>query len=447
MAEPLMLLQSRRDDWLVGLDSQKLLDLAETRYQILCQRSQKYPVVLIAEADPLEFLASFIAACTARCPVFLGNPHWTEMEWQQVFRQVRPDVIWGGSKTKYSVLDAFLSMSPGWIMIPTGGSSGKVRFVIHTWETLLASVVGFQEYFQVDQVNSCCVLPLYHVSGLMQFLRSLFTNGNLVISNYKDLSHNNDLSLGNYFLSLVPTQLQKIIANPVLSDFQTILLGGAPAWPQLLDTARQQHLRLAPTYGMTETASQVVTLKPDDFLQGKTGCGQVLPHAQVRIGEPDGRIEIQARSLALGYYGDRMFDGVFQTDDLGFFDAEGYLHLVGRDSQKIITGGENVFPVEVESAIWASGLVKDVYVLGMPDEEWGEVITAVYVPGSGITAEMILERIRPALSRYKLPKRWVAVADLPRNAQGKVSVQAARDMLRGCLKSSRIFPPASTRSC
>jgi o-succinylbenzoate---CoA ligase len=299
----------------------------------------------------------------------------------------------------------------------------------------------------VEQVNSCCVLPLYHVSGLMQFLRSLFTNGNLVISNYKDLSHNNDLSLGNYFLSLVPTQLQKIIANPVLSDFQTILLGGAPAWPQLLDTARQQHLRLAPTYGMTETASQVVTLKPDDFLQGKTGCGQVLPHAQVRIGEPDGRIEIQARSLALGYYGDRMFDGVFQTDDLGFFDAEGYLHLVGRDSQKIITGGENVFPVEVESAIWASGLVKDVYVLGMPDEEWGEVITAVYVPGSGITAEMILERIRPALSRYKLPKRWVAVADLPRNAQGKVSVQAARDMLRGCLKSSRIFPPASTRSC
>jgi o-succinylbenzoate---CoA ligase len=285
--------------------------------------------------------------------------------------------------------------------------------------------MGFREYFQIEQINSYCVLPLYHVSGLMQVLRSLLTGGNLILSEYKSLSTNDSIDLSNYFLSLVPTQLQKIIYTSSLSRFQTVLLGGAPAWTELLETARQRQIRLAPTYGMTETASQVVTLKPDDFLQGRTGCGQVLPHAQVTLSELNGqigRITIQSQSLALGYYPNLFTSTVFQTDDLGLFDADGYLQIVGRSSQKIITGGENVFPVEIESAILASGLVKDVYVLGISDVHWGEMITAVYVPvHAGVTPLVMQESIQHTLSRYKQPKRWVSVPVLPRNAQGKVS--------------------------
>jgi o-succinylbenzoate---CoA ligase len=439
MAEPLAILQSRQRSWLVGLDAQKLIDLAQERHQVIQQQSKSHPIILIAESEPLYFLASFIAACTAHCPVFLGNPNWTESEWQQVFQLVNPDLIWGTVAandihiSQESASNSHTFPVPGWIMIPTGGSSGKVRFAIHTWETLLSSVIGFQSYFQVEQVNSCCVLPLYHVSGLIQVLRSLLTNGNLVISSYQSLSNLDPKALSNTFLSLVPTQLQKIINAPVLADFKTILLGGAPAWTELLETAKQKQIRLAPTYGMTETASQIVTLKPDDFLQGRTGCGQVLPHAQVEILEQSelisGLITVRAQSLALGYYPHLFSSSVFQTDDLGFFDEEGYLHIVGRKSQKIITGGENVFPVEVAAAIWASGLVKDVYVLGIADAEWGEAIAALYIPvHAGVTHRMIQETLGRSLSRYKQPKRWMQVTTLPRNAQGKVNDAMIRSL-------------------
>jgi o-succinylbenzoate---CoA ligase len=433
MAEPLVILQSRQDDWLMGIEVRKLIDLAQERYETILQQSKKHPIILIAESDPLYFLASFIAACTAHCAVFLGNPNWTESEWAQVFQLVTPDLIWGITPSIPESSLCFVPLSLNWIMIPTGGSSGKIRFAIHTWETLLSSVMGFREYFQVDKINSYCVLPLYHVSGLMQVLRSLLTDGNLILSDYNSLPTHHSIDLSNYFLSLVPTQLQNIIHTSSLSRFQTVLLGGAPAWAELLETARQKQIRLAPTYGMTETASQVVTLKPDDFLQGRIGCGQVLPHAQVTLSEPNGqigRITIQSQSLALGYYPHLFPSNVFQTDDLGLFDADGYLQIMGRSSQKIITGGENVFPVEVEAAIRASGLVKDVYVLGISDDHWGELITAVYVPvHAGATPLVIQESIQHSLSRYKHPKRWISVPVLPRNAQGKVSHSVIQNLL------------------
>jgi o-succinylbenzoate---CoA ligase len=427
MAEPLAILQSRSTAWLIGLDAQRLLDLSQERYQSLLQQPQKYPVILIAESDPVDFLAGFLAACTAHCPVFLGNTNWTTAEWQQVFQLVKPDLCWGMMPPV--ALGSDDPIPPGWIMIPTGGSSGTIRFAIHTWETLLASVTGFRDYFQVEQVNSCCVLPLYHVSGLMQFLRALLTDGNLILSNYKNLFTLDSMSLCNYFLSLVPTQLQKSIHLSSLPKFQTILLGGAPAWDDLLETSRQQKIRLAPTYGMTETAAQIVTLKPENFLQGRTGCGQVLPHAQVEI-LADGQIAVRSHSLALGYYPDLFTSKTFLTDDIGYFDTDGYLHITGRSSQKIITGGENVFPAEVEEAIRASGLVADVYVLGMPDREWGEAIVAVYVPVRGEVSDRMIQASIQTLSRYKQPKRWVAVQALPRNAQGKVRDAAVRAMLR-----------------
>jgi len=429
MAEPLVILQSRQDNWLWGIDRQALINLAEERYEAIVQYPKNYPTILISELNPLYFLASFIAATTAHCPVFLANPSWTELEWQQLFQQVNPDLIWGITPPNSFQIDV-PSPTPGWIMIPTGGSSGKVRFVIHTYETLLSSVMGFQEYFQIEQVSSYCVLPLYHVSGLMQFLRSLLTHGKFVTSSSKNIDFT-VVDSPEFFLSLVPTQLQRLLQNPSseLSQFQTVLLGGAPAWAELLETARQHQIRLAPTYGMTETASQVATLKPDDFLQGKTGCGQVLPHAQITIAE-NGAIAIQSQSLALGYYPNLFSTPLFQTDDLGYFDAAEYLHIIGRSSQKIITGGENVFPAEVEAGIRASGLVKDVYVLGLANPDWGEIITAVYVPVNlKVTVLMIQNFLDRELSKYKHPKRWLRVEELPRNAQGKINDMAIRVML------------------
>ena len=428
------------------------------------------PKILISESKPTEFIASFVAAVAAGCQVFLCNQNWGKLEWEQVFKLVQPDIIFGNAiepkfmesilgersrlatddllSTKYTCNDGnnhqfFHHHS---IMIPTGGSSGKIKFAIHTWETLISSVRGFQTYFQIQKINSFCVLPLYHVSGLMQFMRSFTSGGNLVIlPSYRNIFDKTEWSINpnEFFISLVPTQLQKLMQNLEtanwLSNFQTVLLGGASAWQELFEKARNCQIRLAPTYGMTETASQVATLKPEDFLVGNNSNGQILPHAEIMIKSESGEIlgdnkigniSIKADSLALGYY-PNIFNNSesFETDDLGFFDHQGYLNIVGHRSQKIITGGENVFPAEVEATILATGLVIDVCVIGVADKYWGEVVTAVYVPND---LEMYVEKLLAAtdgkLSKFKQPKYWIMVENLPRNYQGKVNLELLKEL-------------------
>lgn len=433
-------------NWLIGYNTHQFTQIVEQLYLELIQisKQQNSPKIILAERNPVRFLAGFIAATAAGCPVFLCNPDWVKAEWQQVFELVQPDIIWGelvksNIPPKNSSIPNQKSQIQNRIMIPTGGSSGEIRFAIHTWETLTASVQGFIRYFDINTVNSFCVLPLYHVSGLMQFVRSFLTGGKLAILPFKAIEAGEkcEVEPTEFFISLVPTQLQRLLDRTPqwLSQFQTILLGGAPAWCELLEQARHHEIRLALTYGMTETASQIVTLKPEDFLKGNNSCGQVLPHAKVQICSPNGEIlgvnktgiiSIEADSLALGYYPDRSFvrekQGVLQPDDLGFFDEQGYLNIVGRNSNKIITGGENVFPSEVEAAIRSTDLVSDICVIGIPDRHWGQAVTAVYVPKHpAVDTEKLQTAILDKLSNFKRPKYWIPVESLLRNAQGKIN--------------------------
>ncbi len=453
MAKPLEHLQYISDrNWLIGIDSQQLQQLATELYLelTLYLREINPPKIILAEPNPLNFLAGFIAACNAKFPIFICNPSWGENEWQQVLDLVQPDIIWAPDSVIYGAISGWENTGmasqktmPNQIMIPTGGSSGNIKFAIHTWDTLMASVQGFTKYFNLQQVNSCCVLPLYHVSGLMQFMRSFVTGGKLAIAPFKELESGQicHLDIRDFCLSLVPTQLQRLLQQETLitwlSRFHMILLGGAPAWDELLATARHHKIPLAPTYGMTETASQISTLKPDDFLQGKINSGQILPHANVTICnelgqklDPNqvGNIHIQAKSLFLGYYQHcsqlPMSNYQFKIDDLGFFDDQGYLHIVGRNSDKIITGGENVYPGEIEAVIRATGLIVDICVIGIPDEYWGQAVTAIYVPKKCLDSqETIIGLIQDKISKYKIPKYWIMVEDIYRNEKGKINRQ------------------------
>jgi O-succinylbenzoic acid--CoA ligase len=485
MEKPLAYLkQHANEDWFIGYERSKFHDLTDHLFQQLIDLSKGEipPKIFIAEQNPVNFIAAFLAAVAANYPVFLCNPNWGQQEWQQVFEFVQPDLILGQvehSPLLHSPTPPLPFSNSGLIMIPTGGSSGKIRFAIHTWDTLMASVRGFYHYFGSKPVHSFCVLPLYHVSGLMQFMRSFTTGGRLIVQSSKQLEMGEALEMNpaDFFISLVPTQLQRCLQNRKLtswlSQFRTVLLGGAPAWESLLEQARRNNIPLAPTYGMTETASQVVTLKPEDFLAGNNSCGQVLPHAKVTICSSTGEIlgtnqigmiTIQAHSLALGYYPESSWGDaensqfpipnsqfpilnsqfpipnsqfpILNSDDLGFLDDRGYLHIVGRSSQKIITGGENVFPAEVEAAIQATQLVSDVCVMGIPDLQWGQAVTAVYVPHSETASTILLQTaLKDNLSKYKQPKYWVPVKRLPRNAQGKVDYEQLQTMIMRWLDS------------
>ncbi len=446
---------------LIGYNNQLLYHLFLQQQQeltLLQKNKGKKLKIFLAERENIPFLAGFLASVAANCDIFLCNPNWGQEEWQQVFNLVKPDIIFTEDKqlntrrnsdslTEKNYNYRYPITNSPMIMIPTGGTSGKIRFVMHTAETLMASIKGFKQYFKVDQINSFCLLPLYHVSGLMQFLRSFTTQGELVIAPWKTLETNDfsQIKLSDFFISLVPTQLQRLLHNTkmtsMLSQFQTVLLGGGPAWPQLLKTAREYKIRLAPTYGMTETASQIATLKPDDFLRGYHNAGQILPHANIIICNENGEqlgehqrgiITIKSQSLALGYY-PHLWENrdKFKTDDLGFIDSKGYLHILGRNSDKIITGGENVFPAEVEAAIKSTGLVVDICIIGLPDQEWGQVITAVYVPiNPEVTLEAIQSAIASQLSKYKQPKQWLKIGEIPRNAQGKVNRETLHKLVQ-----------------
>ena len=465
---PSTILQQRwGDTWLIGTGAESFWSQLE---QFQNQFQGQLPNdILLAEPDPIRFLAAFFAAVQHPGCVWLANPHWGNQEWAQVAAQCQPDHVIGkvptiittsgriqNSANRHRTLIASpsppLPLSPtSSILIPTGGSSGNIRFATHTWNTLTASVQGFQQHFACDRVHAYCVLPLHHISGLMQAMRCLLSGGQLAIQAFPDLLIHGALTVPsqdelpsreqNQFLSLVPTQLQRLLkveweAINWLRQFQAILLGGAPAWPNLLQTARELGLPLAPTYGMTETAAQVATLLPSEFWAGQGGNGRALPHAELTIQGVDGhklppgqvgQIAIATPSLALSV-GRQAIASPLLTGDLGYLNQAGYLQVVGRATSLIITGGEKVLPTEVEAAILAMELVADVAVLGIPDADWGEQVVAVVAGIPETEASMstdIHQRLQSALKKqlspYKIPKQWFCRSKLPRNAHGKLN--------------------------
>jgi o-succinylbenzoate---CoA ligase len=327
------------------------------------QVSRNYQV--ISTPDPEQFMTEFWAAVLHQVPVFLVNPRWGSAEIAQ-FR---------------ALLSSNLPPLPGQILIPTGGTSGQLKFAIHSPATLSAATVGFQEFYGVAEINSCCLLPLDHVSGLMQLWRSATTLGQLRF-------RAEPVAPQSFFLSLVPTQLQRYLVDRAdwLRSFRAVIIGGAPLPPDLAIAARAQNIPLSPSYGATETAAIVTAMPVSEFFAGRLSSGWPLPHVNLQI-DGEGRILIASPSLMAGYWPPGLHNGERWCDDLGEIDEFGHLQILGRHSQKIISGGEKVFPQEVEAMIRGTGLVLDVCAIGWPDADWGERVVAIYVPNGAVLSE------------------------------------------------------------
>ncbi|MCM1983991.1 AMP-binding protein [Lyngbya confervoides] len=444
--------QRSHRSWFRGLSQARWVERTTARL-VQLEAWERPPRLLLLQSDPTEILAGFMAAAIAQCPLFLGNPGWKQQELDQAQAIAQPHLIWADSGDRHCAAPPTNLQEIGWIMIPTGGTSGKIKFAIHTWDTLSAAVAGMQQFFfgnDPQPIHSCCVLPLHHVSGLMQFMRSLLTGGELVLCPFADFLQgvSPDPALQDFlnprstlpqsfFLSLVPTQLYRWMQHCQnipggndhrlgwLAQFYAILLGGAPASSQLLHGARQAQLPLAPTYGMTETAAQVMTLKPQDFLAGKSPPGAVLPHVQLTLVGDMEQTQMQwsGRSLFWGYYPQRQAAQQFLSDDRAEAQPNGHLKLLGRVSRKIISGGENIYPEEVEAVMLAMPEIQDVCVFGVPDPDWGERVVAAYVSTLNGLSPCDMERwVRSRLAAYKCPKQWWKMERLPRNAQGKLTL-------------------------
>lgn len=327
----------------------------------------------------------------------------------------------------------------GWLCLPTGGTSGVIRFVRHDEQTLGTSIAGFCKHFGISQVNALNVLPAYHVSGLIARIRCAATGGAHVAWSWKQLEAGEWPELNakedGWFLSLVPTQLQRLLGNPVaverLRHFRAVFLGGGPVWNELAEAAAAAGVPAVIAYGMTETGAMVTAQLPADFASGDRSCGRPMPHVRVEVvdevsGEvlpqgSTGLVRIAGDSLFRGYWPERRRAPYLLTDDLGSFDREGRLSILGRRDAVIITGGKKVYPAEVEAALRLSGEFSEVAVIGVPDEQWGSMVVACHPPSEKAPNQEKIDSALSGLAAYKRPKRILSISPWPLSQVGKLN--------------------------
>jgi O-succinylbenzoic acid--CoA ligase len=250
-------------------------------------------------------------------------------------------------------------------------------------------------------------------------------------------------------VSLVPTMLRRLLdagwRPPERLRF--VLLGGAPTPEDLVARCERLGVPVHPTYGMTETASQVATATPEQAFEHGDTVGQPLVFTDVTVvdeGEPcdpgeHGELVVDGPTVTPGYLDDDRTAAAFgdaglHTGDVGYRDADGRLWVLGRLDDTVVTGGENVHPGEVADAVREHPAVADAAVVGLADDEWGERVAALVVPDEAVAADLDVDlveaRCRERLAPFKVPKTWGVADALPRTASGTVDREAVRERLR-----------------
>ena len=315
-------------------------------------------------------------------------------------------------------------------IVYTSGTTGRPKGAVLTygnhWSSATASALNLG-LVPGDSWLAC--LPLFHVGGLSILLRSVVYGIPAVVHTRFEPGHvNQAIDTGGVTLvSLVSTMLSRLLDErgdrPFPASLRVVLLGGGPAPLPLLERALRAQAPVVQTYGLTETASQVVTLAPEDAIRKVGSAGKPLMGTQLRI-ESDGEICVRGPTVSPGYLhqAPRVPGAWLRTGDMGYLDTEGYLYVLDRRDDLIVSGGENVYPSEVEAALLAHPAVDEAGVVGLPDPEWGRTVAAVVKlhPAQSATAAELIAFCRERLAAYKVPRRVEFKDSLPHNAAGKL---------------------------
>jgi malonyl-CoA/methylmalonyl-CoA synthetase len=368
-----------------------------------------------------------------------------------------------GADGKGSLTEAAAKASPDFTTVPrqnddlaailyTSGTTGRSKGAMLSHDNLASnslSLVGYWRFTKEDILIHA--LPIYHTHGL--FVASnvtLFARASMIFLPKFDPELILKLMARATVMMGVPTFYTRLLQNPGLSKETTkhmrLFVSGSA--PLLADTHREWFARtghaVLERYGMTETNMNTSNPYEGDRVPGAVGFP--LPGVSVRVTDPEttkelkrdeiGMIEVKGPNVFKGYWrmpektkAEFRDDGFFITGDLGKIDGKGYVHIVGRGKDLVISGGFNVYPKEIESEIDAMPGVIESAVIGVPHADFGEGVTAVVVcnKGAAVTEASVLKALDGRLAKFKMPKRVFVVDDLPRNAMGKVQKNILRD--------------------
>lgn len=335
-------------------------------------------------------------------------------------------------------------------MIYTGGTTGKPKGVVLSHRSILWNAINTIISWNVtDEDVTLTFLPMFHTGGLNALsLPLLLAGGRVVIlSEFEATKAVKDLIMYECTIALcVPTMYHMMIQTKAFQEaifphMKVFLSGGAPCPYKIYQAFREKGVPFKEGYGLTEAGPNNFYIDPCDTIRKQGSVGKPMLFNDIKImadngteAVSDGVGELLIRGHhSFEYYWNKeeqteqtIVDGWVHTGDLARKDEDGYVYIVGRKKDMIITGGENVYPLEIEHWLEANENISEASVIGIPDEKWGEIVAAVVVPKSEITEEELKEYCEAKLTRYKVPRKFFLLDELPKTHVGKINKAALK---------------------
>lgn len=356
-----------------------------------------------------------------------------------------------------------------WMMIYTGGTTGRPKGVVLTFQSVnwnaLNTIVSWSLSARDCTLN---YMPLFHTGGLNALSLPILMAGGTVVIGRRFDPEEAIRALNEYQTTIslfVPTMHQSMLDTDLFweTDFPTVdvfLSGGAPCPQTVYDAYRRKGERFKEGYGMTEAGPNNFVIDPDTAMKKRGAVGKSMQFNEVRIVDSKGRLcrpgevgelHLRGRHLFSHYWNNEeatreaLKDGWFSTGDLATLDEDGDCFIVGRKKEMIISGGENIYPQEVEQCLIGHDGVKEIAVIGIPDRKWGERVVAFITahPANVPKTEELLRHCAQTLGSYKIPKDFFFIQELPKTDIGKIDKKKLAKMAKELKKEEMQHPGQS----